>query len=147
MAKIKYTIIKITLTFQKIMILISGLWLFILSILNSFPNININTKLFVYNNNGDNSIIILITAFLFICITIFIHNKISKLIIGGIFIIIAIIGIIGTIITSTKEISTWIIIVGELIGIIGSLIWLLEGTGVISYNKKNVIINKKTNNK
>ncbi|RUO86168.1 hypothetical protein [Spiroplasma endosymbiont of Megaselia nigra] len=137
MAKMKYATIKINVTFQKVMIWISGLWLFILAILNSFPNVNVNTKLFVHNNNGDNGAIILITAFLFICVATFIRHKIAKLVAGIIFITIAIIGMIGAIITSTKEVSTWVIVVGELIALIGALIWLLEGIGAIRVNKTN----------
>ncbi|AXF96498.1 MULTISPECIES: hypothetical protein [Spiroplasma] len=137
MAKMKYATIKINVTFQKVMIWISGLWLFILAILNSFPNVNVNTKLFVHNNTGDNGAIILITAFLFICVATFIRHKIAKLVAGIIFITIAIIGMIGAIITSTKEVSTWVIVVGELIALIGALIWLLEGIGAIRVNKTN----------
>ncbi|UZQ30002.1 MAG: hypothetical protein OHM56_00035 [Spiroplasma phoeniceum] len=137
MAKMKYEMIKINVTFQKVMIWISGLWLFILSILNSFPNVNVNTKLFVHNNTGDNGTIILITAFLFICVATFIRRKIAKLVAGIIFITIVIIGIIGAIITSTKEFSAWVIIVGELIALIGALMWLLEGIGAIRVNKTN----------
>ncbi|GAA6238411.1 MAG: hypothetical protein SPLM_05300 [Spiroplasma phoeniceum] len=137
MAKMKYATIKINVTFQKVMIWISGLWLFILAILNSFPNVNVNTKLFVHNNTGDNGAIILITAFLFICVATFIRYKIAKLVAGIIFITIAIIGMIGAIITSTKEVSTWVIVVGELIALIGALIWLLEGIGAIRVNKTN----------
>ncbi|WP_342256616.1 hypothetical protein [Spiroplasma endosymbiont of Poecilobothrus nobilitatus] len=137
MAKMKYATIKINVTLQKVMIWISGLWLFILAILNSFPNVNVNTKLFVHNNTGDNGAIILITAFLFICVATFIRHKIAKLVAGIIFITIAIIGMIGAIITSTKEVSTWVIVVGELIALIGALIWLLEGTGAIRVNKTN----------
>jgi len=137
MAKMKYATIKINVTFQKVMIWISGLWLFILAILNSFPNVNVNTKLFVHNNTGDNGAIILITAFLFICVATFIRHKIAKLVAGIIFITIAIIGMIGAIITSTKEVSTWVIVVGELIALNGALIWLLEGIGAIRVNKTN----------
>ncbi|WP_338989223.1 hypothetical protein [Spiroplasma endosymbiont of Seladonia tumulorum] len=137
MAKMKYATIKINVTFQKVMIWISGLWLFILAILNSFPNVNVNTKLFVHNNTGDNGAIILITAFLFICVATFIRHKIAKLVAGIIFITIVIIGMIGAIITSTKEVSTWVIVVGELIALIGALIWLLEGIGAIRVNKTN----------
>lgn len=145
MAKMKYATIKITLTFQKVMIWISGLWLFILAILNSFPNVNVNTKLFVHNNNGDNGAIILITAFLFICVATFIRHKIAKLVAGIIFITIAIIGMIGAIITSTKEVSTWVIVVGELIALIGALIWLLEGIGAIRVNKANAVSTTSSN--
>ncbi len=137
MAKIKYATIKINVTFQKVMIWISGLWLFILAILNSFPNVNVNTKLFVHNNAGDNGAIILITAFLFICVATFINHKIAKLVAGIIFITIAIIGMIGAIITSTKEVSTLLIVVDELIAVIVALIWLLEGIGAIRVNKTN----------
>ncbi|ELL44601.1 hypothetical protein [Spiroplasma melliferum] len=145
MAKMKYATIKITVTFQKVMIWISGLWLFILAILNSFPNVNVNTKLFVHNNNGDNGAIILITAFLFICVATFIRHKIAKLVAGIIFITIAIIGMIGAIITSTKEVSTWVIVVGELIALIGALIWLLEGIGAIRVNKANAVSTTSSN--
>ncbi|MFU0251875.1 hypothetical protein [Spiroplasma sp. Moj] len=146
MAKMKYATIKINVTFQKVMIWISGLWLFILAILNSFPNVNVNTKLFVHNNTGDNGAIILITAFLFICVATFIRHKIAKLVAGIIFITIAIIGMIGAIITSTKEVSTWVIVVGELIALIGALIWLLEGIGAIRVNKTNTA-SRPSNNK
>ncbi|WFG97164.1 hypothetical protein M1771_03955 [Spiroplasma citri] len=139
MAKMKYATIKITVTFQKVMIWISGLWLFILAILNSFPSVNVNIKLFVHNNNGDNGAIILITAFLFICVATFIRHKIAKLVAGIIFITIAIIGMIGAIITSPKEVSTWVIVVGELIALIGALIWLLEGIRAIRVNKANAV--------
>lgn len=135
MAKLKYATIKINVTFQKVMISISGLWLFFLAILNSFPNVKVDTRLFVHNNNGDNGAIILITAFLFICVATFVRHKIGKLVAGIVFITIAIIGMIGAIITSTKEISTWVIVVGELIAVIGALIWLLEGIGAIRVNK------------
>lgn len=140
MAKMKYKTIKINVTFQKVIIWISGLWLFILAIVNSFPNVNVNTKFFVHNNTGDNGAIILITAFLFICVTTFINHKIAKLVAGIIFITIAIIGMIrmiGAIINSTKEVSTLVIIFGELIALIVALIWLLEGIGTIRVNKTN----------
>ncbi len=145
MAKMKYATIKINVTFQKVMIWISGLWLFILAILNSFPNVNVNTKLFVHNNTGDNGAIILITAFLFICVATFIRHKIAKLVAGIIFITIAIVGMIGAIITSTKEVSTWVIVVGELIALIGALIWLLEGIGAIRVNKTNTASTQSNN--
>ncbi|ALA98160.1 hypothetical protein SKUN_001287 [Spiroplasma kunkelii CR2-3x] len=147
MAKMKYTTIKINVTFQKVMIWISGLWLFILAILNSFSNVNVNTKLFVHNNTGDNGTIILITAFLFICVASFIRHKIAKLVAGIIFITIAIIGMIGAIITSTKEVSTWVIVVGELIALIGALIWLLEGIGAIRIKIKQNTASTPSNNK
>lgn len=143
MAKIKCATIKINVTFQKIMFLISGLWLFILTILNSFLTVNVNTKLFVNNNIGDNGIIILIISFLFIFVTIFVHHKVSKLIVGIIFIVLIIIGIVGAIITSIKEISTWLIIIGELIAAIGALIFILEGIIAIKSKKTNIITNNK----
>ncbi|KAF0851410.1 MAG: hypothetical protein EIB84_00085 (plasmid) [Spiroplasma poulsonii] len=144
MAKLKYATIKVNVTFQKVMIWISGLWLFILAILNSFPNVKVDTRLFVHNNTGDNGAIILITAFLFICVATFVRHKIGKLIAGIVFITIAIIGMIGAIITSTKEISTWVIVVGELVAVIGALIWLLEGIGAIRVNKANATNNTTT---
>ena len=148
MAKMKYATIKITVTFQKVMLWISGFWLFILAILNSFPSVHVNTKLFdLHNTGGDNGAIILITTFLFIFIATFIRHKIGKLVAGIIFITIAIVGMIGAIITSTKEVSTWVIVVGELIAIIGALIWLLEGIGAIRANKTSPSISTTPTNK
>ncbi|WP_425379473.1 hypothetical protein [Spiroplasma endosymbiont of Stenodema calcarata] len=144
MAKMKYATIKISVTFQKVMLWISGLWLFILAILNSFPSVKVDTRLFVHNNTGDNGAIILITAFMFIFVATFVRHKLGKLIAGIIFIMIAIIGMIGAIITSRTNISTWVIVVAELIAVIGALIWLLEGIGAIQVNKPNVTVNTTT---
>ncbi|AGM25135.1 hypothetical protein [Spiroplasma chrysopicola] len=123
----------INITFQKIMVWIAGLWLFIMAILNSFGVDGANIQLY----GNDRGSIILISSFLYLFVTTFVRHKWSKLIVGILFLVFAVIGIIGALITSVSQISTWLIFVAELVTIIGALIWLLEGLGVIKIRTKN----------
>ncbi|MDR3249614.1 MAG: hypothetical protein LBS95_00880 [Mycoplasmataceae bacterium] len=122
--KMKYGSIIISITFSKVTLWISGLWLFIMAILSACGVSG--TVLF---NGKDNGAIILITTFSFIFVTTFVKHKWGKLVAGFANLGLALAGIIGALIT-----STWVIFVAELVAIIGCVIWILVGCGVIKEN-------------
>ncbi|AHF57620.1 hypothetical protein [Spiroplasma eriocheiris] len=131
MAKLKYASVSVSITFPKVMVWVAGVWLFLLAILNACGVPNTNTAMYQKNSTTDHGAIVLISAFLFTYVTTFVKHKIGKLIAGVVFLGLAVVGIIGVLVTSTSSTSTWVIFVAELIAIIGCIIWILEGVGVL----------------